>query len=160
MNDARMARTTTSCAVSAAVVGNNSDGVATSRATNIARANALVTCEITVRSLQTGRPRYDAAPLFQLDPAHCGGLPHSCPIFAFFHFAAQVMVNISSGLRRIDGISGARMHQFGRRNAACAYRHTTSCGRRVFWHQRRPKSRNNSAQTGKLKTPPTTSRRH
>jgi hypothetical protein len=49
MKPARIADTTTNCAVSVAVDGNKSDGAATSPATRMARKSALVICEITAR---------------------------------------------------------------------------------------------------------------
>jgi hypothetical protein len=88
---ARRATKTVIWLVSVLTFGSKSDGIATRKAINIARKAAPVTRVNTAQSFQLGRSRYDAVSLFQLEPALYGGMPQSCPIFAFFRFTAQVM---------------------------------------------------------------------
>ena len=91
------------CVVSADTPGSISAGVAIINATKRPRMAAPVSRAITSRSLQTGQTRYVAANLFQLDSTVCGGLPHSCPICAFFRRRAQVRVKANAIVKAFCG---------------------------------------------------------
>lgn len=77
-------------------------GVAISNTTATARVSPPASCEITALHLLFGRTRCCAAALSRSGATNCGGLPHSCPISAFFHDLLQGVVNHEDSIAAIS----------------------------------------------------------
>ena len=116
---AKIATRTTIWVVSELTSGNISAGVATSNTIKNARAIAPGSRLNTALYLNLVGRDSMPRPLFQLDPADCGGLPHICHILAHIPIRAASNPFIKlRNFRRLLGGTGAIVHHFSSKNRA------------------------------------------